>query len=187
LSPLGSNALTGLARALIGNPVASIAKRTALGQLVVSLLPALFIVAVLGITYRIATAPEVEASTAGLIEAGGLVAAPAAERELSTGLIGQAPAEEEEPAAKEGTPEITKQAPPSEAKTETSAKGPRAGPKAAALETRAAARLRNGSPRPVGCGSWSPWASLLSAVIYWLWSWGGSRFKMLLTSFFLGC
>src|SRR2546428_10119012 len=48
----------------------SIAKRTALGQLMVTLIPLLFIAAVLGVTYRMATAPEVEASTAGLIEAG---------------------------------------------------------------------------------------------------------------------
>ena len=51
-------------------------RRTVLGQLFVTLVPALFIAAVLGVTYRMATAPEVEASTAGLIEAGGLVAAP---------------------------------------------------------------------------------------------------------------
>src|SRR5262249_19061986 len=88
LSRLSSNALTGLARAAIGNPIDSIAKRTVLTQLFVSLLPALFIAAVLGVTYQIATAPEVETNTAGLIEAGGLVAAPAGERELSSGLIG---------------------------------------------------------------------------------------------------
>ena len=74
----GSNALTGLFRGLGGGAGSGVAKRTVLGQLFVTLIPALFIAALLGVTYRMATAPEVEASTAGLIEAGGLVAAPAA-------------------------------------------------------------------------------------------------------------
>src|SRR5213592_2065316 len=93
LAPLGSNALTGLWRALTAG--GSIAKRTALGQLMVTLIPLLFIAALLGAAYRMATAPEVEASTAGLIEAGGLIAAPEPEREASTGLIG-APEQESE-------------------------------------------------------------------------------------------
>jgi len=87
LAKHGSNALTGLWRGLTGDGV-GVAKRTVLAQLFVTLVPALFIAALLGATYRIATAPEVEASTAGLIEAGGLVAAPEQEREQSTGLIG---------------------------------------------------------------------------------------------------
>src|SRR5205823_9532534 len=95
-----------------------VAKQTAFGQLFVSLLPALFIAAVLAVTYRLATAPVVEASTAGLIEAGGLVAAPASERELSTELIGQPRAEEQEAAAKEAPAEGPKRVAPPEAKTE---------------------------------------------------------------------
>src|SRR6266545_4532812 len=87
LAPRGRNALAGLWRAAIGGN-AGVAKRTVLAQLFVTLVPALFIAALLGATYRSATAPEVEASTAGLIEAGGLVAAPEPEREVSTGLIG---------------------------------------------------------------------------------------------------
>src|SRR6266478_2116000 len=101
LAQHGSNALTGLWRGLTGGSVAGVAKRTVLAQLVVTLVPALFIAALLGATYRIATAPEVEASTAGLIEAGGLVAAPEPEREASTGLIGapEPEAEAKEPPA----------------------------------------------------------------------------------------
>ena len=83
LAPQGSNALMGLWRALTGGGSAGVAKRTVLAQLLVTLVPALFIAALLGTTYRVATAPEVEASTAGLIEAGGLVAAPEAESEAS--------------------------------------------------------------------------------------------------------
>ena len=48
-----------------------------------------------------ATAPVVEASTAGLIQAGGLVAAPEQEREGSSGLIGAAEPEEKESSAEE--------------------------------------------------------------------------------------
>ena len=103
LAPLGSNALTGLWRALTAG--GSIAKRTALGQLMVTLIPLLFIAALLGVTYRMATAPEVEASTAGLIEAGGLIAAPEPEREASTGLIGTPEAEEKDSEAKQALPE----------------------------------------------------------------------------------
>src|SRR5258706_11608988 len=65
-----SNALIGLWQLVTGRGVHGVSKRTALQQLIVTLVPALFIVAVLGITYRLATAPEVEASTAGLIQAG---------------------------------------------------------------------------------------------------------------------
>src|SRR6266571_4314474 len=72
LAQRSRNALVGLWRAaIVGN--AGVAKRTVLAQLFVTLVPALFIAALLGATYRVATAPEVEASTAGLIEAGGLI------------------------------------------------------------------------------------------------------------------
>ncbi|HEV8256817.1 MAG TPA: TRAP transporter large permease subunit, partial [Casimicrobiaceae bacterium] len=96
----GTNALTGLFRVVRGNS-ASVQKRTALGQLLVTLLPALFIAAILAVTYRMTTAPVIEASTAGLIQAGGLVAAPEQEREGTTGLIGAAEPEEKETDTKE--------------------------------------------------------------------------------------
>src|SRR6266498_301399 len=110
----GNNALTGLFRTVAGSPAAGISKPTALKQLVVTLLPALFIAAILAVTYRIATAPEVEASTAGLIQAGGLVAAPAQEREASTGLIGATEPEETE--TKESPAEAGKEASPADAR-----------------------------------------------------------------------
>src|SRR5882672_6278883 len=115
LAPHGRNALAGLWRAAIGGN-AGVAKRTVLAQLLVTLVPALFIAALLGATYRVATAPEVEASTAGLIEAGGLVAAPEPEREASTGLIGAPAAEQKESRVKESPAEGAKGAPPAEAK-----------------------------------------------------------------------
>ena len=158
LAPLGSNALTGLWRALTAG--GSIAKRTALGQLMVTLIPLLFIAALLGVTYRMATAPEVEASTAGLIEAGGLIAAPEPEREASTGLIGAPEAEEKDSEAKQALPE-----------------------KPAATAPAAAERDR----LPVPLWLWITFAVGIGAValIYRLWSWERLEvFKMLLSSFF---
>ena len=158
LAPLGSNALTGLWRALTAG--GSIAKRTALGQLMVTLIPLLFIAALLGAAYRMATAPEVEASTAGLIEAGGLIAAPEPEREASTGLIGTPEAEEKDSEAKQALPEM-----------------PAATAPAAAEHDRL----------PVPLWLWITFAVGIGAValIYRLWSWERLEvFKMLLSSFF---
>src|SRR5438874_2267721 len=121
LAPRDRNALAGLWRAVTGGN-AGVAKHTALAQLLVTLVPALVIVAVLGITYRATTAPEVEASTAGLVEAGGLVAAPGGEREASTGLIG-AP-EAEESTVKEPPAEEAKKTSPVETKAPGAAAAP---------------------------------------------------------------
>src|SRR5437762_2849207 len=122
LAPRGRNALAGLWRAAIGGN-AGVAKRTVLAQLFVTLVPALFIAALLGVTYRMATAPEVEASTAGLIQAGGLVAAPEQEREGSSGLIGGAEPEEKEAGAKEFPVEGAKDAAPAGEKAVTASPG----------------------------------------------------------------
>ena len=176
LSKHGSNALTGLLRAVTGGSSES-NRRNALVQLFVSLLPALFIAAVLAVTYRLATAPEVVASTAGLIEAGGLVAAPASERELSSGLLGASEPEEKEAGvaeppgeeAKGGVTEPPDAAPATQAKT---AQSPPAGD---------AERL------PVPGWLWITFAAGIAiiALIYWLWNWERLEvFKMLLTSFF---
>ena len=157
----GNNALVGLWRALAGGG-AGVAQRTVLGQFMVTLLPALFIAAVLGVTYRMATAPEVEASTAGLIEAGGLVAAPEPEREASTGLIGAPEAEE----------------------TESEAKEP---PKQAVPEKPAATAAAEHERQPAPLWLWIALGVCIGAVvvIYRLWTWERLEvFKMLLSSFF---
>src|SRR4030095_11540725 len=72
-----------------------VARRTVFAQFLVSLVPALAIAAIIFANYRIATAPEVQVSTAGLVEAGGLIAADASASEQSSGLIGAPDAEEE--------------------------------------------------------------------------------------------
>src|SRR5438477_7577671 len=96
LRQYGSNALAGLSRAFTGRVAAEVPHRTVLGPLGVSLSPALFILFLLGVTYQVATAPQTRADTAGLIEAGGAVAADASESEQASGLIGAPGAEEEE-------------------------------------------------------------------------------------------
>jgi len=175
LAPQGSNALTGLWRGLTGGGSAGVAKRTILAQLLVTLVPGLFIAALLGTTYRVATAPEIEASTAGLIEAGGLVAAPEAESEASTGLIGAQEPEEEQSGVKE---------PPAEAaKTGEGAKAPAP----AAAQEKPAPAVPEQARLPVPLWLWIVFGFGVAAVllIYWLWNWERLEiFKMLLSSFF---
>ena len=166
LSAHGSNAFSGLLRA-VGGRAAAVPARTVWGQLFVTLLPALFIVGMLTVTFRAATAPVVEANTAGLIEAGGEIAAAATDQEQQTGLIGA-----EEPEA--GEPE----APAAEEK--------RAEPAAAAPAAQAApAALVERLPVPAWLWVVLGIGVLTIALIYWLWSWERLEiFKMLLASFF---
>jgi TRAP-type mannitol/chloroaromatic compound transport system permease large subunit len=186
LAPHGSNALTGLWGVLGGGASAGVAKRTALGQLFVTLVPALFIAALLGVTYRVATAPRVEASTAGLIEVGGLVAAPEPEREASTGVIGAPEAEEKESGVKEPAAEGAKEAqtpPAAEGAQEPPGAAPAIGEKPA--ETAAAAAEHKRLPVPLWL--WIVFGISIGgvAVLYLRWNWERLEvFKMLLTSFF---
>ena len=181
------NALTGLFRIVSGSAVDSALKRTAIQQLFVTLLPALFIIGLLGITYRVATAPEVEASTAGLIQAGGLVAAPEQEREGTTGLIGAlTEPEESETGAKELPAPGAKEAAPATAATGMSGKESTSTPKA--LEKKSADAASEAQARlPVPLWLWITFGIgvFLIAVIYALWNWQRLEvFKMLLSSFF---
>ena len=168
LAARGANPLTTLGRGLSGD-AAGVPQRTALVQLAISLLPALAIVAIIGVNYRIATAPEVQASTAGLVEAGGAIAADASESEQSTGLIGAPEEEQAEEKPQELAPPAAEQA-----------KNPAAEQKPAASAP-AADRV----PAPA-------WFYLVLALgigaivlIYWLWNWERLEvFKMLLASFF---
>jgi len=187
----GNNALAGLWRAFRGRGSAGVPKRTVVGQLIVSLVPALAIVVLLGVTFRSATAPEVEASTAGLIQAGGETAAAETSQEKATGLIGQPDPDPEEkgseikeppaegardpaapPAAKEPKAEATPEPAAEAAKTE---------PAGQAVAAKGRERL------PVPLWFWIVLATGIGtiAVIYRLWNWERLEvFKMLLTSFF---
>jgi len=168
LAQRGDNALTGLFGALTGGG-AGIAKHTVFVQLFIALLPVLFIAAVLGVTWRATTAPVIEASTAGLVQAGGLVAADI--KEESTGIIGGAPEAEEKDSAelKEPPAEGVKEAAPA-------AGAEAAGPEAAAFE-----RL------PTPAWFWIVFGFGIAglAILYWLWNWERLEvFKLLLASFF---
>ena len=178
LAQHGNNALTGLTRALGAGAAARVGIRTVLAQLVVTLLPALFIVAILGITYRVATAPVVEDNTAGLVQAGGEGAVAAAEEEESIRPIGQEESESDE-TGKEG-----EQAPEAKAQpAETPA--PRAPAAAAAEPAPAAAAEPDRLPVPIWY--WIVLAIAIGAILllFWLWNWERLEiFKMLLTSFF---
>ncbi|HEY3177853.1 MAG TPA: TRAP transporter large permease subunit [Casimicrobiaceae bacterium] len=182
----GNNALTGLWRVLRGGTGAGVAKRTAFGQFIVTLLPALFIAAILAITYRVATSPEVAASTAGLIQAGGLVAAPEQEREGTTGLIGGAEPEEKEAGTKESPVEALKEAAPAEASPEKGANESPGAPRI--LEKKSTEPVADENARlPVPLWLWIAFGVGIAfiAVLYRLWSWERFEvFKMLLASFF---
>ena len=166
----GSNAFTGLVAA-VGGRALGVPGRTVLAQLFITLLPALAIAALVGVTYSSATAPVIETSAAGLVEVTGDVAGAASESE-SAGIIGGEELPKDEPAASSEAPQPSAAAPAEEKAAEAAA------PPAPVV---AAERL----PAP-----WWFWIVLgtfaaLALVIYWLWTWERLQiFKLLLTSFF---
>jgi len=178
LAARGGNVLAAIAGALAGRGAPGVPRRTVFMQFVVTLLPALAIIAVIGVTYRVATAPQVQASSAGLIEAGGAVAADASESEQSSGLIG-AP-EAEEPAA-DKSQEL---APPPGAEDEKKpalAETPAVEGKPAVPAAAAAERV----PAPLWFYVLLGLGAGLVLLIYWLWNWERLEvFKLLLASFF---
>ena len=170
LAPRGRNALAGL---LSGLRVPGLPRRALLGQLTASLLPGLAMAALLIFLFHAATAPVQEASTAGLVEAGGEVAA--AVQEESVGLIG-APAEEESGEAEELSP------PPGAEEAKPASQ--EAAPAAPAAAEKPAAQAER---RPVPTWLWIFLAVtvLVLAGLYWAWTWERLEvFKMLLASFF---
>ncbi|MGQ0653834.1 MAG: TRAP transporter large permease [Betaproteobacteria bacterium] len=166
LAPRGGNALVGL---LGGLSAPGVPRRTVLGQLTTSLLPGLSVAALLIFMLHLATAPAARTDTAGLIEAGGEVAAAASESE-SGGLIGAAEPEGEEEAEALGAPAEEEKA--EEAKPAAEAPAATVAP---------AERL------PVPTWLWIFIAAAVAALalLYWLWTWERLEiFKMLLSSFF---
>jgi TRAP-type mannitol/chloroaromatic compound transport system permease large subunit len=189
LAQRGGNAVLGLWRGMTSN--LGVAKSAAFGNLVVSLLPAITIVMFVGVIYRSATAPAVEASTAGLIEAGGQYAADI--KEESAGLIGAPPESSgtglQEPPA-EGAKELS-----TPTGAESAAPQPLQEPpgtekvaEAKPAET-AAAPAKAAAPERVPVPNWFWWVfgvgALILIVVYWMWNWERLEvFKLLLTSFF---
>jgi TRAP-type mannitol/chloroaromatic compound transport system permease large subunit len=105
LSRQGKNALLGLARALGGGAPGAPTK-SVLSQLLIVLLPAIFVLGLVAMTYDLATAPAAEVSTAGLVETGtGFAVGDSADAEADAapaeegGGLAEPPAEEAAPAA----------------------------------------------------------------------------------------
>ncbi len=170
LAQCGRNALLGLVRALVTD--AGVARRGVLGQLIITLLPLLFVAAVLGVTYSIATAPVV-VDTTGLVEAGSAftsnVNEPANDNE---GGLSEPPTDEAKVANAPQLPADTAALPA--AKTSAAAAVPAAAPAVAPS-----------LPAP-------PWfwvmlglCAAALVVLYLMWNWQRLEvFKMLLASFF---
>ena len=192
LAQQGSHALAGLWRALRGDGRPGVSKRAVAGQLIVSLLPALAIIAVLGVTFRSATAPEVEASVAGLIQAGGDVAAAATSQEEESGIIGGPPQEVEKPeGAQEPPAEAPKDLgaqPAADLVKSESAQEPGSTAKPAAEQSAQKAAGTTPQERlPTPAWFWIVLAIgiAITGIIYWLWNWERLEvFKLLLASFF---
>jgi TRAP-type mannitol/chloroaromatic compound transport system permease large subunit len=208
LSVRGSNAFAGLWRSLAGGG-AGVAKRSVLAQLMITLLPALLIAAVLVLSYRMATAPAVEVDTAGLVQAGGSVAADI--REEPAGLVGgesQSTGLGEPPAEPQGTGlgELSAEQagatglgePPAEGVKEAQQSAPAGAQEPQGAERRAEAVPEEKAQVPAAAAAqhdrlpvpdWF-WIMLgvsiaLLAILYKLWNWERLEvFKMLLTSFF---
>jgi TRAP-type mannitol/chloroaromatic compound transport system permease large subunit len=184
LSRLGRNPLAGLSRALVGGG-AGVAKRTALGQLFVTLVPALFIAALLAVTYQLATTPEAAVDTAG-VEAAGFATTEV--KEEPAGLAGVQEPEKEESGATESPAEGAKETAPAEAKTgEETKETPGAAPAIEEKPVATAAGAAEHERLPVPLWLWIVFGVGIGAiaVIYWLWNWERLEvFKLLLSSFF---
>ena len=183
LSRRRRHALSGLFDALSADDVP---KRTVLTHIVISLLPALAIVTLLGLTYRAATAPQVQ-DDAGLVQLGGLAEVAGGDAASASGLIGAPEAEEEASSTGLQEPPAEKEAaaPPEE----LSAPAGEAGEQAeAAASTEAAAPTASSAERsPAPAWFWIMLAIGLGLLLllYWLWNWERLEvFKLLLSSFF---
>jgi len=174
LATAGGNVLSTLSRALAGRGVPGVPRRTVLAQVLVTFLPALAIVAIIGVSYRVLTAPDAQTSGGALVEAGGAVAADTGD-EQPAGIIGAEPAEgEDKPPQEAGSPVAS----PPEAEKTPAAAAPAAQP---APPTAAAERV------PAGPAFYTVLAIGLAVLllVYWLWNWERLQvFKLLLTSFF---
>jgi TRAP-type mannitol/chloroaromatic compound transport system permease large subunit len=171
LNGRGRNALAGLSRALTGR-IPGVSTGTAAKQMIIALLPGLFLAGLLALTYLGATAPETQMESAGLQEAGS----------VST-------AEEPAPAGTQDEP-----AEPVEAGKQEDAEPQAAGREAAQAEkaeAKAQAVVKSAqAPEgrlPVPAWFWITCAVFLASAValYAFWTWERMEiFKFLLSSFF---
>ncbi|MEO8101594.1 MAG: TRAP transporter large permease subunit [Betaproteobacteria bacterium] len=184
LAPLGGNAVAGLFGGLKSS---AFAKRTVVGQLFVSLIPAIVIVVLLGLMYTSATAPIAIEDTTGLVESGGAVSSGFDEKSSDAASGLQEPPKElgglQEPPKEDGG----LQEPPAEIAKEAVAEPSKATPAKAADAKPAAAPSGAAERVPAPIWYWVVFGVGMSALAltYWLMSWERLEiFKMLLTSFF---
>jgi len=190
LAPLGANALAGLWRAVSGTASAGVARGTAYGQLLITLIPAFFVAGILAISWQFATAPAAVVDTAGLVEAGAQNTAtavaepPTADSGTDAGGLQEPPSETEAEPAKAGeapakAAEVPAKAPSTEAPA--AKKAPDAADNAAAKEALQQERLATPT------WFWIEVAIFIAllVVLYLYWNWVRLEvFKMLLASFF---
>ena len=183
LSSRNRNALAGLFVAL-GD--AAVPKRQVLGQLFVSLLPAMAIVALLVLMYASSTAPIIAADTTGLVQAGGSLSSTDEPLPASSGV--QEPPKEEgglQDPPKEGA---DLKEPPAESGSAASAAQPAAAASAQAeAAPTAPAAVAPAARVPAPTWYWIVFGLGMAGLLLvnWLMSWQRLEiFKMLLASFF---
>jgi len=172
LSSRNRNALAGLFGAF---SVPSLSKRSVAGQLFISLLPAISIVALLLVMYTAATAPEAAVDTSGLVQAGGSIAA-ADDKPAELGGLQEPP--KDDTGLKE---------PPSDGAKDASAPPPKPAVAAKVEKAAAAPAAATAERVPAPTWFWIVFALGLAALVLvgWLMNWQRLEiFKMLLASFF---
>jgi TRAP-type mannitol/chloroaromatic compound transport system permease large subunit len=186
LSSRGRNALTGL---LAGLRLPAFSKPQVAGQLFVSLLPAIVIVALLGVMYSSATAPKAAVDVAGLVQSGGAITEE--EQPAESGLIGEAKDEsglQEPPKEESGLREPPKDnagVQPAAKEAAPAAVSTAAAKEAAGTQASAAAEAAPRVPAPTWFWIVFALGALSVLLISWLMSWQRLEiFKMLLASFF---
>jgi TRAP-type mannitol/chloroaromatic compound transport system permease large subunit len=91
---VSNKAIPGLLGALKGRHNINVPSRTIISQLLIALLPAIAFVAVMGVSYRLATAPEAQISSEAVEMGSGIEASPeSAPSEASSGDLAEPPAE----------------------------------------------------------------------------------------------
>jgi TRAP-type mannitol/chloroaromatic compound transport system permease large subunit len=177
LSRHGRNALLGLSRAVAGGE-AGVSSKTALAQLFVALLPAIFVLGLVATTYELATAPAAEVSTEGLVETGTGFAVGDSDESGADAT----PAEEEGGLAEPPSEETAAPAAATPAETSPAAD---AADKAPAKVEAAPAAAHDRLPTPDWFWVVLAIAVAVLAVTYLLLSWERLEvFKFLLSSFF---
>jgi TRAP-type mannitol/chloroaromatic compound transport system permease large subunit len=179
LAQSGRNALLSLTLSLGG--ISGTSRGAVLGQWIVTLLPALFVATMLGLTHFAATLPATVDDTAGIVAAGGATAAevdPAQSGDTDASAGGaQLPPSEDEPPKEAGAPVAE------EPKAATAVSAPAEPAKAAPVAASATPAER--LPTPTWFWIVAAVCAALLTLMYASWSWQRLEvFKMLLTSFF---